>query len=107
MDGDGRTIAEDRRLLHGRFDIGKAVTIKLEVLDQRTMAHPHVEIGMQIEPEAGKNVGIGAAAAADAAVALEHGDTQTGTRQVSGERQAIMTRADDNSVELSHRPEPT
>src|SRR5262245_64642953 len=70
------------------------------------MAHAHVETGMQIEPEAGKDVRLGGAAAADAVVALEHGHAQAGARKVSGKRQAIVTGADDNSVELGHLQPP-
>ena len=57
---------------------------------------------MQIEPKAGKNVGVGAAAAAEAVVALEHRYAQAGAGKVGRERQAVVTCADNNSVELSH-----
>jgi hypothetical protein len=46
VDSDARTVAKDRRLLHGRFDIGKAVTIKFKILYQRAMAHTHIEVRM-------------------------------------------------------------
>jgi hypothetical protein len=94
--------AKGNALLHRRLDIGKAVAIKLEILDQRAMAHAHVEIGVQIEPEAGKPVAVGAAAAADDGAALEHRDFHSGTREVSSKRQPVVTGADDNTIETRH-----
>src|ERR1043166_7664805 len=66
------------------------------------MAHAHVEIGMQVEPESGKDVRVGAAAAANAVVALEHDDTQAGSCEVSRKCQTVVTCPNDNSVKLGH-----
>src|SRR5690242_468399 len=79
--------------------------MQLKIAQQRAEADSHIEIGMQVELVAGKNPLFGARTAADASVALQHGDTQTGARQVSGECQPIVARADNDSVELSHRPD--
>src|SRR5215469_12830157 len=35
VDDDSRAVAKDRRLLHGWFDVGKSVTMQLEVVQQR------------------------------------------------------------------------
>ncbi len=102
VDDDPRAVAEYGRLLHRRLDIGKAVAIKLEILDQRAMAHAHIEIGVQIEPEARQLVSVGAAAAADNGIALEHRDLHAGMRQISSERQTVVAGADDNSIETRH-----
>src|SRR5262249_3699750 len=99
---DAGAIAKNGGLLYGRLNVRKAMPVELEILDQRAMAHSHIEIGMQIEPETGKNVGVGAAAASDTVVAFEHRDAQPGLCQVSRKRQAIVTCADDDSVELRH-----
>src|SRR5512135_357133 len=84
VDDDAAAIAEYRGLLHGRFDIGKSITIKLEIPEQRTKFDPHIEIGMQIEFVTGENTLFGARSAADAAIALEHGNAHAGARKISG-----------------------
>ena len=63
---------------------------------------PHEEIGVQVELEAGKDALFGAGAAADRGVALEHGDPQAGARKIGGERQAVVTRADNDAIEIRH-----
>ena len=35
-------------------------------------------------------------------VALEHGDTQTGTGKIGGERQPVVTGSDNDAVEIRH-----
>ena len=49
VDDNAGAVAEDRGLLHGRFDIGKPEAIEFEILEQGTKPHPHIEIRMQIE----------------------------------------------------------
>ena len=102
VDDDAGAVAEDRRLLHRRLDIREAETMKLEIIQQRAEPHPHEEIGVQIELEPGENALFGARAAADPAVALEHGDTQTGAGKIGGERQAVVTGSDNDAVEIRH-----
>src|SRR5262249_15108175 len=102
VDDDSRAVAEDRRLLHGWFDVGKSVTMQLEVVQQRTKSDAHVEIGVQVELEPRKNPILGARAATDAAVAFEHGDAHSGSRQIGCKRQSVVTCADHDAVETCH-----
>ena len=76
--------------------------MKLEIIQQRAEPHPHEEIGVQVELESGKNALLGARAAADPVVALEHGDTQTGAGKIRGERQPVVTGSDNDAVEIRH-----
>ena len=50
----------------------------------------------------GQPLAVGAAAAAEARIALEHRDLQPGARQISGQRQAVVAGADDHPVETCH-----
>jgi len=55
---------------------------------------------MQVEAEARKDGRFGAAAAADAAIALEHRDLESGACQIGGGGHTFMAGADDNAVEI-------
>jgi hypothetical protein len=57
---------------------------------------------MQVELEPGENALFRAGAAADPAIALEHGDAKAGTGKICGERQAVMTGSDNNAIEFRH-----
>jgi|GEM_PF-4365834 len=76
--------------------------MKLEIIQQRAEPHPHEEIGVEVQLEAGEDALFRAGAAADAAVALEHGDTQTRAGKIGGERQAVVTGSDNDAVEIRH-----
>ena len=76
--------------------------MQLEIIQQRAEPQPHEEIGMQIELESGEDALFRAGAAADPAVALEHGDAQAGAREIGGHRQAVVTGSDNDSVEIRH-----
>jgi hypothetical protein len=102
VDHDAGAVAERRTLLHQRFDVGKSVAMQLEIADQRRMAKPHEEIGVQVEPVTGKRRLLGRGAAADARVALEHDDLEAGAREVRGKRQPVVSRADDDAVVFRH-----
>ena len=76
--------------------------MKLKIPQQGTKPEPHVEIGVQIELVTGKDALFGARSAADAAIALEHGDAHAGAREISGERQTIVTSPDHHAIEIRH-----
>jgi hypothetical protein len=88
--------------LHERLDIGEAVAIELQVAQQRRMAEPHEEIGVQVEAVAGQHRFLRGAAAADLRVAFEHRDVQAGARQIGGKRQPVVAGADDDPVVRPH-----
>ena len=67
-------VAERRRLLHQRLDIGEAEAIELQVAQQRRMAKPHEEIGVQIEAIAGQGGLLRSCSRRRSGVALEHRD---------------------------------
>ena len=96
--GDAGAVAEHRGLLHERLDVGETVARQIEVLEQRAMPDAHVEIGVQIELVARCDALLGAAAAADAIVRLDHGDLHAGAREISGGRQTVVTGTDHHSV---------
>ena len=98
VDDHAGAVAERGRLLHRRLDIGKSEAIELQVAQQRRMAKPHEEIGMQIEAIAGER-GLGRrAAAADPGVSLDHRDLEASARQIGRQRQSVVPGPDDDTV---------
>ena len=76
--------------------------MKLEIPQQRTKPDAHIEIRMQIELVARKNAFLGTRTPADAAIALKHGNTHTGARQIGGKSEAIVACSDYDTVEIRH-----
>src|SRR6266849_2357832 len=66
------------------------------------MAESHEKIRMQIEPISGQRRFFRASSAAYPRVPLDHRDLETGARKIGGKRQAVVTRADDNSIVGRH-----
>ena len=98
VDDHAGAVAERGRLLHRRLDVGKSEAIELQVAQQRRMAKPHEEIGMQIEAIAGQGGLGGRAAAADPRVPLDHRDLQAGARQIGRQGQAVVPGPDHDTV---------
>ena len=76
--------------------------MKLEIIQQRAEPKPHEEIGVQVELEPGKDALFRAGAAADPAVALEHGDTETCAGKIRGKRQPVVTGSNNDAIEIRH-----
>ena len=102
VEDDAGAVAECRSLLNERLDEGEAEPMQLEVADQRRMAQPHEEVGMQVEAISRQGRLVGRAAAADARVAFDHADLEAGPRQIGRKREPVVTGSDDDAVVTVH-----
>src|SRR5262245_36074980 len=80
----------------------EAETVEFQVADQRRMAQPHEEVGVQVEAIARQSRLLRRATATGARVSFGDRDFQTGPRQIGRKRESVVAGSDDDTIELFH-----